>query len=524
MGGACVRSVAIEGTVIDRGVGLGHLLRDGVPAAVRTAERADAVVVGAGVAGLAAARHLLGAGVREVLVFELESSAGGNARAGVSAVTAYPWGAHYLPLPGPENTAVRALLADLGVIEGFDRAGRPRYDERQLCHAPQERLFIHGRWQESVFPHTGATGDDLAQYEAFRAEMDRVRRWRDAAGRRGFATPRAAGAPEAFGTLDRMSMAEWLRARGWTSPRLRWYVEYACRDDYGIALADTSAWAGVHYYASRDSDPEYGDVVLTWPEGNAWLTSRMAEPLGDRLRTGALVVNVEPADARVAVDVFDPARRVTTRTLAREVVLACPLFVAARVYRPWRERPPAFVRAFTYAPWLVANLHLDAPPSAGAGASLAWDNVIYDSDSLGYVVATHQSLRVAAGATVLTYYLPFAGQEPALARRALLDTPWTAWRDRILRDLGPPHPALARSLRRLDVAPYGHAMVRPVVGFVCGAARRAAIDALSGPVHLGHSDLSGFSLFEEAYYWGRRAGAHAAANLGRPLDASSVRP
>jgi phytoene dehydrogenase-like protein len=520
VGGGCGSAAVIEGSVIGHGARLGHLLRDGVPAPSSAAGRTDVVVVGAGVAGLAAARRLLRAGVREMLVFELEASAGGNARAGASAVTAYPWGAHYLPLPGPEATAVRALLADLGVIEGFDRAGRPRYDERQLCHAPQERLFIHGRWQEGLFPHTGAGGDDLAQYEAFRAEMDRFRRARDGAGRRAFTTPRAAGAPEAFAALDRLSMADWLRARGWTSPRLRWYVEYACRDDYGTALADTSAWAGVHYYASRDPDPEYGEVVLTWPEGNARLTSRMAEPLGERLRTGALVVNVEPAGARVAVDVYDAASRATTRTLARAVVLACPLFVAARVYRPWRERPPAFARAFTYAPWLVANVHLDAAPSV----ETAWDNVIYDSDSLGYVVATHQSLRTTPGATVWTYYLPFTSQDPATARRALLDTPWATWRDRILRDLGRPHPTLARAVRRLDVAPSGHAMVRPEVGFVCGAARRAAADALRGPVHLAHSDLSGFSLFEEAYHWGSRAGAHAAANLGRPLDASIVRP
>jgi hypothetical protein len=524
VGGACGRAAAIEGGVVGQGAPLGHRLRDAAPAPPSTVERTDVVVVGAGVAGLAAARHLLRAGVREVRVFELEATAGGNARAGASAVTAYPWGAHYLPLPGREAAAVRALLADFGVIQGFDRGGRPRYDERQLCHAPQERLFIHGRWQDGLFPHTGAGGDDFAQYEAFRGEMDRLRAWRDGAGLRAFATPRAAGAPDAFAGLDRLSMADWLRARGWTSPRLRWYVEYACRDDYGTALADTSAWAGVHYYASRDPDPEYGDVVLTWPEGNAWLTSRMAEPLGDGLRTGALVVNVEPADGRVAVDVYHAGTGAATRTLARQVILACPLFVAARVYRPWRERPPAFVRAFTYAPWLVANVHLDAAPAAGTGAPLAWDNVIYDSDSLGYVVATHQSLRRAAGATVATYYLPFAGQDPAAARRALLDTPWTGWRDRILRDLGRPHPSLARSVRRLDVTPYGHAMVRPSVGFVCGSARRQAAEALRGPVHLAHSDLSGFSLFEEAYHWGMRAGVRAAAGLGRPLDASGVRP
>jgi hypothetical protein len=79
-------------------------------------------------------------------------------------------------------------------------------------------------------------------------------------------------------------------------------------------------------------------------------------------------------------------------------------------------------------------------------------------------------------------------------------------------------------VRHVDVAPYGHAMIRPQMGVVCGAARRAAGDQLRSPVHFGHSNLSGLSLFEEAYHWGSRASARAAANLRRPLDASSVRP
>ena len=38
-------------------------------------------------------------------------------------------------------------------------------------------------------------------------------------------------------------MADWLGERGLTSERLRWFVEYACRDDYGSRLEQTSAWA-----------------------------------------------------------------------------------------------------------------------------------------------------------------------------------------------------------------------------------------------------------------------------------------
>jgi monoamine oxidase len=516
--GGCGASVAspIEGAIVGAGHELGHRLRDGGawPPALHT-ERAAVVIVGGGVAGLGTAWHLARAGVNDVVLLELEDTPGGNARAGHSAVTPYPWGAHYLPLPGPTAPGVRALLRELGVIEGVGADGRPRYDERHLCHAPQERLFLHGRWQDGLFPAFGATAEDRAQLERFREEMDHYRRWRDTAGRRAFAVPRAAAAPGAFAALDRESMAGFLAARGYTSARLRWWIEYACRDDFGTDLAHTSAWAAIHYYAARDTDPEHGDVVLTWPEGNAWLTRHLAEPVADRIRVGHLVTNVEPSGGLVAVDAWDVPGARMVRLLAREVVLACPVFVAARIYRPWRERPPAFAAAFRYAPWLVANLHLDRRPASAGGAAPAWDNVLYEGAGLGYVDAMHQSLRSHDGPTVLTYYRPYAGGDPGGARRALLGAGWSSLRDEVLRDLARPHPELAREVRRLDVMRYGHAMVRPEPGFVCGPALAAAGAALTGPVHLAHADLSGFSLFEEAFDWGARAAARVRARLPR---------
>jgi hypothetical protein len=44
-------------------------------------------------------------------------------------------------------------------------------------------------------------------------------------------------------------------------------------------------------------------------------------------------------------------------------------------------------------------------------------------------------------------------------------------------------------------------MVRPKPGFVWGEARLKAAESI-GPVHFAHSDLSGFSIFEEAQYRG----------------------
>jgi hypothetical protein len=62
---------------------------------------------------------------------------------------------------------------------------------------------------------------------------------------------------------------------------------------------------------------------------------------------------------------------------------------------------------------------------------------------------------------------------------------------------------------------YGHAMIRPEVSLVCGPALVAAQTALTGPVHLAHADLSGFSLFEEAFEWGMRAAAGVVVRLAR---------
>ena len=75
---------------------------------------------------------------------------------------------------------------------------------------------------------------------------------RDAKGRRAFALPRRRSSDDAEWTaLDRISMREWLTRSGFSGARLFWFAEYATRDDFGSSLDDTSAWAGIHYFASR---------------------------------------------------------------------------------------------------------------------------------------------------------------------------------------------------------------------------------------------------------------------------------
>ena len=472
------------------------------------------VVVGGGIAGLSAAWKLARSGFRDFTVLELEPEPGGNARWGANDVSAYPWGAHYLPVPPPEATAVRDLVEEMGLVEGYGPDGAPRYDPRHLCHAPQERRFVDGAWRaglsaRDVLDPNGDGGGAAAELAAFERQVAAFRDYRDAEGRRAFALPVALSTtdPEIV-ALDRVSMSEYFDRAGWASPDLRWYVDYCCRDDYGCTIDTTSAWAGWHYFCSRPDDVEY----LTWPEGNGRIVRHYLDRIGNRVRTGMLARGVRPAGARgVEIDALETRTETAVRFRARQCIYALPRFTAPHVIEGYA---PEGEGAFTYCPWMVANLTVRRLPDGAA-----WDNVLVDSPSLGYVVATHQDLRIAPGRSVLTYYLPLTAPNPAAAREWMLERDWREWVSLILADLGQAHPDIESLVTRVDVMLWGHAMIRPVPGFVWGPARRGA-PARHGAVRFAHSDMSGLSLFEEAQYHGVRAAEEVMRDLGHPFASS----
>jgi len=484
------------GEIVGASDSVGHRLRHDPPLTAPRWESHDVVIVGAGVAGLSAARRLERAGIHDFVLLELEPAVGGTARSGSSRVSAFPWGAHYLPAPMGNNVDLVALLDEMGIVERREDDGTPVIAEEYLCRDPEERIFFRGRWYEGLYLQAGASAGDLAQLRAFEAEIAKWVAWRDAKGRRAFAIPVAHASDDAEVTaLDRVSMAEWMDAHRFTSPRLRWLADYACRDDYGARLDGTSAWAGIFYFASRVRNPgEESRPIITWPEGNGRLVAQLARSSRSRIRTGAIALNVAANGDVIAAngdDVFG--------IHAKRVIVAAPQFIAARIVQPWRETKPAHVREFAYGSWMVANITVrDRPQSRGF--PLAWDNVLVESPALGYVVATHQR-GIDHGPTVLTYYYALCENG---ARQRLLATGRDAWAEVALADLTPAHPDIRSLAERIDVMRWGHAMITPRPGFVWSAARAAAAKPV-GPIHFAHSDLSGVALFEEAFYQGNRA-------------------
>jgi hypothetical protein len=497
----CKQARRFPGSIIGASAAAGHRLRTGnFPAPSETIEK-KIVIAGGGIAGLAAARRLDQRDQRDFLLIELERQPGGNAASGRNAVSAYPWGAHYVPLPNDESTEVLALFEELGIIRGHDASGSPVYDEEFLCADPMERLFDAGRWQEGLLPQIGITENDRRQYENFFARMESLRSRRGSDDRPAFAIPIDLSSRDtALLALDRKTMAEWMTEQGWDSVPLRWHVDYSCRDDYGAGIAQVSAWAGVHYFASRRGRAANADrdAVVTWPEGNGWIAKKLAAPCATRTQSGAVVFNIQQSNGAVMVDYLEVERERSVRVKAHGVVCAAPRFVAHRMIRDLPDGNDA-----VYSPWMVANITLDQLP-AGFGTPLAWDNVARSSDSLGYVVATHQNVHPVPHETVITHYWPLDAAAPADERQRALARTHADWCERIVADLDRVHPGIHSHVRNIDVWVWGHGMVRPVPGFIWGNARQKMQQA-QGRIVFAHSDMSGISIFEEAFTRGTKA-------------------
>jgi monoamine oxidase len=480
----------------------GHRLRQAAPAwpQGQTPRRAQVLVLGAGIAGLACARRLQARGV-DVALLELEDQPGGNSRGHQLGGQPCPMGAHYLPLPGPEAHEVQQLLQELGLAR--HEMGRWVYEERHLCHSPQERLFFEGQWHEGLLPpaQTPAQG---AQYQRFAQLVQQAR------ADLGFAMP-SQRAPWRVGhqQLDAQSFSQWLNSQQLDAAPLRWYLDYCCRDDFGAPAAEVSAWAGLHYFGSRHGfmSMEEREAVLTWPEGNAWLARRLAAPLQGALHTGRSVLRLREERHQVQVLAWDEARQRPERWVADQVVLALPLFIARRLV----EQPPAALHeaadAMAYAPWLVANLLLDAPPLERLGVPPAWDNVVYGSQALGYVNAAHQRLDPRPGPQVWTSYRAL----PRSQRSALLQPDWQPWAAQVLAELAALHPDLLERLQRMDLVRWGHAMSIPRPGLRGHAGLAALRERAHGRLQFAHADLAGYSVFEEAFTLGEQVAARLLA-------------
>ncbi len=509
-----------DGEIVGQDVSLGHILREGrsfeVPA--ENWKSVKVAIVGGGIAGLSAAWKLSKQNFHDFVLLELERQVGGTSQSSVGQPVSYPWGAHYLPVPFPENTELIELLDEMSLVERRMESGEWSVKEEFLCRDPEERVFYKGRWYDGLYLHVGESEDDKQQLAAFQKQIDYWVNWRDASGRRAFVVPSANCSSDAEVTaLDKISFAEWLRQNHFTSNRLIWYCDYACRDDYGLKLEQTSAWAGLFYFCSRvRRSGEESQPFITFPEGNGRFVNHFLERVKDKVRQSHAVVSVVPNEKGVNVTCLADGKLRGFR--CEKVIFASPIFTAPHVIRGFADDPPFAANDFQHNAWFVANLFLkDRPaPRFARDFPLAWDNVFYESPSLGYVNATHQK-GIDYGPTILTYYYPMYGeadmQKPARSkgeinvsdgRAKLFDYGWRDLADVCLTDIARAHPDIYQLCERIDIMRWGHAMISPRPNFIWSETRAKAMKPYRN-VHFAHTDISGIALFEEAFYHGLRA-------------------
>ena len=509
---SCHQKKKIRGRITGASASFGHLLRENITApATRTASQ-KVIIIGAGISGLSAARTLYNAGLNDFLILDLENVPGGNAASGKNEISSYPLGAHYIPIPNNTLKEYLGFLEECSAITGYEHdTGLPVYNENMLCHDQQERLFIHGKWQDGIIPQHMVSDAGRREISRFLAHMDQLRDEKGKDGKFAFDIPVNESSKDPLYTeLDKVTMKQWMLNNNYLGEYLHWYVNYCCRDDFGTAVNNVSAWAGIHYFASRKgkgANATHSDL-LTWPEGNGFLVNELQKKCAaGQIKTGALATAVTILDDGIDIQWIKYDSKEQYITKASYCILAVPQFIAARLLKD-SQRQQLVKDNLHYVPWVVANILLRSSNNLEEN-NFAWDNVIYQSESLGYVDASHQMLQQHHHKRNITYYLPLTNNGVTIERTNAISRTHEDWTEKIIKDLECSHPDIRQFIEEINIQIWGHAMVQPLPGMIHGEIRGRLSNSPHSRIQFAHSDLAGISIFEEAFY----QGIHAAKNI-----------
>lgn len=275
------------------------------------------VIVGAGFAGLSAARRLRELGVDDPVVLEARSRVGGRTKRGRIAGLDIDLGGMWM---GPTQTRLKALAEHYGV-------------EHYATHLDGAGVFrLAGK--EHVAPREDFEGlmsaADKAQYLWLSNRLERLTRDLDVDAP--WEHPRAA-------ELDGVSLDRWV-ASNTRSPRLRSLFRVLCLSLFCAEASQVSMLFFLHYVTSGGGL----DVLASGDRGGAQnflfhgglhgIGRAMADELGDRIRLDAPVERIEWSDDGAVV--HTPAG---THEAASVIVAVPPTLVAGIEFDPFLPQP-----------------------------------------------------------------------------------------------------------------------------------------------------------------------------------------
>ncbi len=485
----------------------GHAIRDHLLQGKNTVEKEiDTLIIGGGITGLACAYQLKKGGFSDFELLEMGEKVGGNSASGENKFSAYPLGAHYLTLPNPENRPLIAFLKELGLITRENPDGSQEYHEAHLCHAPDERLLYRGVFQEGFVPAYGLGEKQQAEIARFFELMEEFKQKRGNDGKYLFDIPLTnASKDPVLEEYDKISFDAFLEGQGFKIEELTWFLDYCCRDDFGAGSDKVSAWSGINYFAGRKSNPSntIPSNVLTWPEGNGYLVNVLKKASGEQTRTGMAVYSIQENEDHVEVSAYDFERDQTVRYRAGKVVLCSPTYVTKHILQSpyWTA---ADFEPYQHHPWLVSVVVLDKIPEA-TGLELAWDNVRYGTQGLGYIYNQHQEFTQLKDKYVINVYLAFDQAGDRAERQKMFSLSLDEMKQLVLGELKAMHPKIEEHILSMQFQQWGHGMVTPYPGSLQKHYDFSQKNSQSPRLRLAHTDYSGYSIFEEGFSQGLEA-------------------
>lgn len=455
------------------------------------------VIVGAGISGLSAGRQLKKKYFEEFKILELEDFIGGNSSFKENKFSKFPIAAHYIPLPNPHDLELISFLQESKIITEI-KNNIPVFDEAQLCSDPHERLFIKNCWQEDLIPRYGNDSITDKEFERFFKLMQKMRNHKGKDDKFFFDIPiKNCSTDLDYRNLDALSMKDWLLENQFQSEELMEYVNYCCRDDFGLGIENLSAWAGVFYFCARKNEIYNNNSVLTWPEGNGRLMKHLSSTILDKIEKKTLVYDIKETDEGVEILAFQSESNKSIKFVAQKVICASPQYVNAYLIKDRKK----FSKIFEYAPWFTATIAVK-DCFYNDNLPLSWDNVIYKGSGLGYVFNQNQRLDQILEVKVLTYYYSFASSNTVENRKKLYQMKETDFKKIILEDLCIAHPSIEDNIIDIQIYRLGHGMISPKPNFMFHPEKEKASKSVENKIYFAHSDLSGISIFEEAFHKG----------------------
>jgi protoporphyrinogen oxidase len=492
----------VPGSISGANFSRGHLIRDPQFEGEIIHEEIPIVIIGGGVSGLSAGYHLAKSGVTDFKILDLENRVGGNSSSASNSAGSYPLGAHYVPLASSEATELKEFFRDSGVIVNED-LDNPEYNDFFVCSAPQDRLFLHGRWQENLEPKQGVPIDQQNEFRRFFSLMDKLKISHGKDGLRAFAIPMSRSSKDSkFLKYDQMTMKDFLIKNEFLGEYIHWYVNYCCLDDYGAPMELVSAWAGIHYFASRNGEGKNltSSDVITWPQGNGWFVDKLSSKIQNQIQLNSLIYEVIEEDDTYLVKTFNFESKKRHFIKCEKVIYASPLFIAKRTVQIKALQEKIRKINIEYSPWMTANI-LFKGSLDDSSTPLCWDNVNYHGKSLGYIYGNHQNVNRVNEKINLTQYWPLIKSTPQKARIRALTKTHQEWCEDVISELELTHTDVRERIERIDVSLWGHAMAIPKVGFLN---RINQLDDNKSFI-FAHTDHAGVSIFEEAFYQGLNA-------------------